>query len=259
MVYDYFNGIIYDYDLENAIQKGFLTRYNYHPIFVDLNNEEMELYKDYTYKISIILQKKKKTLLDEKRLNTLLIKRRDVINNAEDKFAHLHTFLKDQEDIKDLIIYCTGKQLPKVQNILDEFDISNHKFTGEESTKKINGKSERDRILELFSKGYYQSLVAIKCLDEGVDVPSTQTAFLMASTLNSRQHIQRRGRVLRKSPGKSKANIYDLIIFPKLKGESNSVKTIFKNEQKRYDEYADLADNSSECSQKFLKKWEEIT
>ncbi|ABQ86900.1 MULTISPECIES: DEAD/DEAH box helicase family protein [Methanobrevibacter] len=259
LVYDYFNGIIYDYDLENAIQKGFLTRYNYHPIFVDLNNEEMELYKDYTYKISIILQKKKKTLLDEKRLNTLLIKRRDVINNAEDKFAHLHTFLKDQEDIKDLIIYCTGKQLPKVQNILDEFDISNHKFTGEESTKKINGKSERDRILELFSKGYYQSLVAIKCLDEGVDVPSTQTAFLMASTLNSRQHIQRRGRVLRKSPGKSKANIYDLIIFPKLKGESNSVKTIFKNEQKRYDEYADLADNSSECSQKFLKKWEEIT
>ena len=259
LVYNYFKGIIYDYNLKKAIQKGFLTHYNYYPIFVDLDDDEMELYNEYTYKIMLILQKNTKTLHDEKKLKTLLIERRNVINNAENKMLHLRNFLKNQKDVKDLIIYCTGKQLPKVRSILDELDISNHKFTGEESTKKINGKSERDRILELFSKGHYQSLVAIKCLDEGVDVPSTQTAFLMASTLNSRQHIQRRGRVLRKSPGKLKANIYDLIIFPNLKGESNSVKTIFKNEKKRYEEYADLADNFSECSQKFLEKWEEIT
>ena len=112
--------------------------------------------------------------------------------------------------------------------------------------------------MELFAKGHYHALVAIKCLDEGVDVPSTQTALLMASTLNSRQHIQRRGRILRKSPGKKIANIYDLIIFPVMKNEPESVKSIFRNEQKRYDEYADLANNFSECSRKFVEKWEEI-
>ena len=141
---------------------------------------------------------------------------------------------------------------------MDELGISNHKFTGEESTKKINGKSERDRILELFAKGHYQVLIGIKCLDEGVDVPSTKTAILMASTLNSRQHVQRRGRVLRKSPGKDSADIYDLIVFPKIKNEPDYIKRILKNEQLRYDEYANLAYNYAECSKQFIEKWEEI-
>ena len=79
----------------------------------------------------------------------------------------------------------------------------------------------------------------------------------MASTLNSRQHIQRRGRVLRKSPGKEIANIYDLVVFPNIKNESDSIKRIVRNEQKRYDEYADLADNYVECSKLFIEKWEE--
>ena len=35
-------------------------------------------------------------------------------------------------------------------------------------------------------------------------------------------------------------------------------KTIFKNEQKRYDEYANLADNSAECSKKFMEMWEKM-
>lgn len=257
LIYNYFKNIVYSYDLKKAIDNGFLTHYNYYPIFVDLNDEEMDLYKEYSFKIANLIRKKKKTIKDENNLQKFLIKRRDVINNAESKLDYLKTFLIENNDIKDLIIYCTGDQRPKVQNILNEFDISNKKFTGEESSKKINGKSERDQILELFANGYYRVLVAMKCLDEGVDVPSTQTALLLASTLNSRQHIQRRGRILRKSPGKDKANIYDLIIFPCIKGGSDSIKRIFENEQKRYDEYADLADNFSECSRKFIKKWEE--
>ena len=79
----------------------------------------------------------------------------------------------------------------------------------------------------------------------------------MASTLNSRQHIQRRGRVLRKSPGKDGAEIYDLIVFPNIKNESDSIKAILENERARYDEYANLADNFSECSRDFMNKWEE--
>lgn len=257
LIYDYFNNIVYTYDLKKAIDNEFLTHYNYFPIFVDLNDDEMELYKEYSFKIANLIGKKKKSERDENNLQKFLIKRRDVINNAESKLDYLRTFLKENKGIKDLIIYCTGEQRPKIQEMLDEFDISNKKFTGEEGTKKINGKSERDKILELFASGYYRVLVAMKCLDEGVDVPSTQTALLLASTLNSRQHIQRRGRILRKSPGKEIANIYDLIIFPCIRGGSDSIKRIFENEQRRYDEYADLADNFSECSRKFLEKWEE--
>lgn len=80
----------------------------------------------------------------------------------------------------------------------------------------------------------------------------------MASTLNTRQHIQRRGRILRKDKNKTMANIYDLIIFPNLKNQSESVKSIFLNEKVRYDEYVRLAENYPECSKKFIDKWEEI-
>ncbi len=258
LVYNYFGGIIYNYDLKKAIEKGFLTRYKYHPKFIDLNSEELNNYMEYTYKMSKFMGKKELTPREENTLRKYQRKRRNIINNAEEKMIFLKKFLKTHQDIKDLIIYCTEGQIVEIRRYLDELGISNHKFTGEESTKKINGKSERDRILELFAKGHYQVLIGIKCLDEGVDVPSTKTAILMASTLNSRQHIQRRGRVLRKSPGKEFADIYDLIVFPNIKNEPEYIKRILKNEELRYDEYANLAYNYAECSKLFIDKWEEI-
>ena len=60
----------------------------------------------------------------------------------------------------------------------------------------------------------FDALVAIRVLDEGIDVPGIKTAFLMASTSNNRQYIQRRGRILRKQEGKHHAVIYDFIIKP---------------------------------------------
>ena len=224
-VFGQFGGVIYEYSLKKAIDNNFLTPYDYFPEFINLNEVELKKYLKYSNDIANILRKENKmTLKDEIALKKIAKKRRDLINSAEEKYVFLKQFLKENQDIKDLIIYCTGEQLPHVRNILDEFDIPNMKFTGKESS---------------------------------VDVPSTQTALLMASTLNSRQHIQRRGRVLRKSPGKEKANIYDLIVFPEINGQSDDILRILKNEQKRYDEYAKLATNYSYCSKKFIEKWEE--
>ena len=262
LVYDYFGGIVYPYDLQKAIDNNFLTHYEYYPEFIDLNDDELEAYKYYSLKIATLFAKKNKKRLsinEEKNLDKFLRARRNIINTAEEKINFLKSFLNRNKDIKDLIIYCADtNQLEEVEDILNELDIPNTRFTGRESTKKVNGESQRDKILRLFAEGHYHVLTAIKCLDEGVDVPSTQTAILLASTLNSRQHIQRRGRILRKSPGKQIAKIYDLIVFPNFRGESDSIKTIFKNEQKRYDEYANLADNSAECSKKFMEMWEKM-
>ena len=250
LVYSYFGGVVYNYDLEKAIEKGFLTPYNYYPTFIDLNNDELDDYIYYTQQMSKFMGDKKLSKSEEASLRNFQRLRRDIINNAESKMIFLKNFLKNQVNMKDLIIYCTGGQLKEIKEYLDELGISNSKFTGEEST------AERERILKLFAKGYYQALIGIKCLDEGVDVPSTQTAILMASTLNSRQHIQRRGRILRRSPGKKKANIIDLVVFPNLKNQPDIIKRIIKNEQKRYDEYADLADNFEECDELLLKRRE---
>lgn len=259
LVYDNFGGIVYEYGLEEAIENGFLTQYTYHPIFVELTDDELKRYKKYSRIIATFMGKPHLSLADEEKLDSAIRKRRNLINKAENKLISFKDFLNKNPNIKDLIVYGADKKhLKEIKSILDEYNISNHKFTGDEKLKTVNGILGRDDILELFSKGHFRALCAIKCLDEGVDVPSTQNAVLLASTLNSRQHIQRRGRILRNSPGKKCAAIYDFIVIPNLKNEHESVKNIFRSETKRYEEYARLAYNDVDCMIKLTNKWEEF-
>jgi len=249
IVYNYFGNIIYEYDLKKAIDNGFLTPYYYYPNFVDLNEDEFKSYKEYSIKIANLLNSKN---INEKNLTKLLNQRIAIVNKANNKYKKLIEILDNINDIRDLIIYCADKkQKNKVEKILKEKKIHFKQFTGDESTL------EREQILEHFASGHYPILTSMKCLDEGVDVPSTKIAILMSSTLNTRQHVQRRGRILRKYKNKKYAKIYDLIVFPKIDNNS-SLRNIIKNELKRYDEYALLAKNNAYCSKLIMKKWEEI-
>ena len=111
---------------------------------------------------------------------------------------------------------------------------------------------KRIQLLEDFSGGRLQALAAIRCLDEGVDIPNTMTAYLLASSGNPREFIQRRGRILRKAPGKQYAIIYDMITLtsrnPKesLRGEDifNTERRLIKRELLRFREFAGSAKNS---------------
>ena len=96
-------------------------------------------------------------------------------------------------------------------NILgNELGMSVSKFTSDEDMET------RALIIEQFQKsGKLQAIVAIKCLDEGVNIPGIRTAFILASTTNPKEYIQRRGRVLRKAPGKDFAEIYDFVTLPR--------------------------------------------
>lgn len=125
-----------------------------------------------------------------------------------------------------------------------------HPFTSQE------GKQERMELLSRFGRGDLQGLVAIRCLDEGVDVPATQTAYIMASSTNPREFIQRRGRILRKSPGKDYAYIHDFIVVPSHLSDIDMLhNSIFNLERKlmrrellRFREFAELAENSAEAT-----------
>ena len=110
----------------------------------------------------------------------------------------------------------------------------------------------REEILKLFSEGSYKALVAIKCLDEGVDVPVAENAIILSSTSNPREHVQRRGRILRRAPGKKYAIIYDILVFPEEPTDVGS--KVMKNEILRYREFAANAINSYDCL-KLLRKY----
>lgn len=61
-----------------------------------------------------------------------------------------------------------------------------------------------------------QVLVAIKCLDEGFNIPEIRTAFIIASTTNPKEYIQRRGRVLRLAKVKNMLKFMTLLHFQDL-------------------------------------------
>jgi superfamily II DNA or RNA helicase len=97
-------------------------------------------------------------------------------------------------------------------------------------------------------------------LDEGVDVPPTRIAYFLASSSVEREFVQRRGRILRKSPGKDFAVIYDLISVPPweyiLKGKTDqnyaAVRSALKREYKRIIQFSSLAQNQHRALNQFM-------
>lgn len=112
---------------------------------------------------------------------------------------------------------------------------------------------ERKRIIEAYVEERIQAIIAIKCLDEGVNIPGIRTAFILASSTNPKEYIQRRGRVLRKAPGKKYAEIYDFVVLPRpleevslvSVSERKSDESLVKRELLRVIDFARLSENPS--------------
>lgn len=254
ILFDYFSGSVFQFDIEDALEtinpdtgETYLTPYYYHPVIVDLNNEEMRGYNELTKQLAYYLNSKRADAEDK--VETLKLKRQRIINNLEDKLVKFEEILKENLDLDKTIIFCAPQQIDEVQVILNNNRISQHKFTQKESASRRKNElfSEREKIIKQFEDGSYRVLVAIKCLDEGVDIPVADTAIIMSSTSNPREYVQRRGRILRRAPGKEYATIYDMIVFPKYHTEQSS--RISDKEAERYREFAQNAINSYECLQ----------
>lgn len=264
-LFDYFGGTVFEFSLKDAINninpttgKTYLVPYEYRPFFVELTEEELEEYEKESEKIAKSYYRSKNDEEKEKWFSLLCFKRQKIIKNAINKYDTFNKILNEMGEIKHCLVYCSPEQIYRVQDVLNERGIVQHKFTMNEGSKpeeEYNGYSEREFLLQKFAEGAYQALVAMRCLDEGVDVPPAKTAIILASTGNSKQYIQRRGRVLRRFPGKEKAIIYDIIVIPTLSGAINSdflelERKILKKELKRYREFASIALNSTECLNK---------
>jgi superfamily II DNA or RNA helicase len=139
----------------------------------------------------------------------------------------------------------------EIYDILTSNGMNVQKFTSFDTVSK----EERQNLLKSFEEGIVEGLVAIKCLDEGVDIPAVKRAFLLSSSGNLKEFIQRRGRILRKYSSKEFAEIYDFIVVPKNIGKYS--RNYFVNELKRYKEFAKLAINYIDAEKiliKFMEK-----
>jgi superfamily II DNA or RNA helicase len=233
---DYFNDVTFEYTLEDAIPT-YLTPYKYHPVIIEMDEDELEEYRAMTQKVVAAYADDD---TDEEAEQILQSKRASIVKRAIRKYDALRDILDRLENTSHLLVYTNPDQIDTVGQILNEYGIIHHKFTYEENDDL------REELLERFGKGEWDALVAMKCLDEGVDVPATRTAILMSNSGNPMQFVQRRGRVLRQSSGKDYATIYDMLVVPTLHPQDDiptSEKNILKKEIRRFEEFASTAMN----------------
>lgn len=254
-IFSYFGDVVYEFSLKDAIKAGYLTPYKYYPYFTKLTLPEMERYEIETKKMSRMYFIEKDKDQKDSIFTLLAIKRQKIVRNASNKIQDFNTILNSIGDLKHCLVYCSPNQIEEVQKVLNNKGIVQHKFTQAEGTKpsmEFGGLTERDFLLNKFAEGYYQVLVSMKCLDEGVDVPPARIAIMLDNSGNPREYIQRRGRVLRTYSGKNFATIFDIIVEPILKpGMAKEVgdleKKIISKELLRCKEFASTAMNSDEC------------
>lgn len=251
LLLSYFGDTAYKFDTKTAMawrdpdtKQQALSPYKYFPEFVALSESEADEYK----KLSETIRKMQGQDQDASQktiLESLLFRRAAVVKKAESKLPALRKLIEPMRDtLSFALIYCHDlEQLTSVGELLNSLGISYQKVTGEESNSPstaFSGLSQRDWILRQFSTGTTRVLLAIRCLDEGVDVPAAKIGFILASSGNPREFIQRRGRLLRPSPGKQFAIVHDFVVAPDLESDfaSGIEVDVFKKELERIREFA---------------------
>lgn len=273
LIEDYFGKVVFEYSLKDALSghPSALCPYDYHPILVNLEDDEKEEYIEITRQLGRLMVAPQTENLSDAAL-ALLLRRSRLIGCARQKMPAFRRAIQPFRNTRFNLVYCGDgraeiestsdsvaktvaessviRQVDAVVAMLgNELKMNVAKYTSEVS------KDERRMILRDFASGDKQVLVAIRCLDEGVDIPSVRRAFILASSTNPRQFIQRRGRVLRRADGKDRAEIFDFVVLPPLdelspgSNEFNTLRNLVKREMSRVLEFADLATNGPQAKE----------
>lgn len=268
---EYFGEKCIEYDLKRAIDEKKLTPYYYYPVLVYLDEDEYDKYKELSYLASKECHKDKhgKLIITEKG-KRLLLQRARVVAGARSKLTKLRELMEDYKEDTHILVYCGAtrtqdysydmsdsdeegeRQIIAVSKMLgNDLDMKVTHFTSNESAE------EREVIKQRFaSASPYQAIIAIKCLDEGINIPSIKTAFILASTTNPKEYIQRRGRVLRLAKDKPYAVIYDFVTLTEPMEDVNPYnpnficeKALAKRELQRIKEFGKIAKNARDSDE----------
>ena len=272
-LYEFFNSrppeYTYRYTMKQAIDENILCHYDYYPIFIELTNSEMEEYEYISTQLRKFIDPDTGKYKPE--AEKLLLKRKRIIHKAENKKVAISNLLEDLKHKRKLdytFVFVPEGYEPDYSerdsydidrediHIIDEYAqmFKNQRYSYH---KYISGLDDAPGILKSFAEGDIQILLSMKCLDEGVDIPRAEHAIFCSSTGNPRQFVQRRGRVLRKSKGKDKAKIWDLIITPPnvINDSIGIERNMFISEVKRIVNFAALADNQIDILYGDLKNY----
>lgn len=223
---DYFGKVVYVYDIGAAIKDGILSPYEYFVHPVPLEQSELETYNELSIRIASAISKILKeipslrgapfwrivsaaTAGKKSRLAPLLYSRAAIIKNAKGKMQMLESVIESDNSLGRCLVYCNDQI--QTDNATRRTIKLGH--TAMQYTSKMT-REARTKALEALEHGVCNFLVAIRCLDEGVDLPVCDSAIILASSKSTREFVQRRGRLLRRHPSKQKSKIHDMIVVP---------------------------------------------
>lgn len=254
---NYFQNSLEEFDLAAALStnrpgtnESILCPYSYHPVIVSLEADEQETYN----KLTRIIQAQDSSKDPEERAKateTRIVRSR-VTKKAMNKIPAFAELISDLgPDLKHCLVYCEdNEQLELAAEVMYKAGMKVNKITSNESatpSEKWAGLSQRSHYIQSFERGDLAVLLSMDCLDEGVDIPPARIGILLASSGNIKEFVQRRGRIMRRAPGKNLAEIYDFVVAPK---ESDSFK-VLNAETKRLTEFAKDAVNRDEIEEIF--------
>lgn len=261
----------FEFGMQEAIDKGYLCRYDYYPHLVHLTDDEMQEYIKISRQLSKFFNYEKDGFTSsDDILMRLLLKRKRIIHKAVNKESIFRSIMEkryeEKGNLKYTLVYVPEGNHPdsydadrftESESIADDNDADRIINTYTEIVRNISptttvkkftsGIKERNSVLEDFASGKLEVLTSMKCLDEGVDVPRSELAIFCASTGNPRQFIQRRGRILRNHRDKHKAEIHDLVVAPVIDASDECFsmeQSLLKSELKRVRDFATMSENA---------------
>jgi superfamily II DNA or RNA helicase len=246
----YFGEIVFEYSVNNAIKDKWLCRYDYHPILIELTDQEAKGYiktmRDIDRGVAGFGQKVAEDEADR------------ILDGLVNKHLALEKSLIHDGVTTKTLFYCgegsvelpSGEKLRQINATVRV--LHGLKWRVSTITAQENSPTERAMKLEDFDCERIDALASMRILDEGIDIPDCRRAYILAGQRSERQAIQRRGRILRKSSNKEKADLYDFIIIgPKL--TDRELERLYVRELRRANLFAKDADNFEECSKALSK------
>ena len=245
----YFGPIVFEFSLGRAIEENFLTKYRFHILACELDEEETTLYEELTHRIVRIAGSEDSFSPETwAKVQPIMLARSRLVGAARDKLTKLKNQLILEGRKPYSLFYCGDgsiedegeklRQIEAVTQLLHSLGWRSSRITADESLQT------RETLLDRLRSKSIDAVISIKVLDEGIDIPACQRAFLLASQSSDRQGIQRRGRVLRKSEGKEVADLYDFIVV----GGTSNAKSLTKLAIKEIRRAYQFARDAMNCS-----------
>lgn len=203
--------VIFEFTLQDAIQKGILCEFNYIPLPYVLSDEE----KLKKRKIIAAFNAKKESgePVDEKDMFTQLAL---VNKTAVNKLEEFESLISQRPELlqKCIIFVQTMEYGAKLQEILVRYSDKYHTYYADD--EKIN--------LENFAAEKIDCLLTCKKVSEGIDISSVTNIILFSSDRSRLVTTQRIGRALRldKNNPEKKATVVDFVIEDSEENDNNA-------------------------------------